>query len=195
MWHAKVRCDTELGTISVDYIVQMGRIPPSIPWSSTWEILHIHGSLKCDTDRLAGVRFPSPKSKCSPSTFSLHSYPYPASLYSLLRYQDVRSANVAVNHVAVADLRYMNDSTLRPALWRDVAYHTMPYLTLISRSCSLQASPRLSADFRNGCHGWMFFISPYDTTQGEIDYDSFAFVVACLGIYLCEYHQVCRFQP
>ena len=25
--HAKIRCDTELGTISVDYISQMGRIP------------------------------------------------------------------------------------------------------------------------------------------------------------------------
>ena len=83
----------------------------------------------------------------------------------LLPGRPIRSANVGDNYVAVADLRYMNDNTLRPALWRDVAYH-MPHLALISRSRSLQALPRPSADFRNGCHGVDVILFLMDSSLG-----------------------------
>jgi hypothetical protein len=52
---------------------------------------------------------------------------------------------------------------------------------------STPAERRLPSEFswEGGYH------QPYDTSQGELDYDPFAFDVACMGNFFREYLQVC----
>ena len=100
---------------------------------------------------------------------------------------------MAVNHVA--DLHHMDNNTLRSALRREgrLTYALFDFdISIMFPSSFTPAECRLP--YWMSWHGCIL-IPPYDTTQGEDDYDPFAFDVACLGILLCEFHQVCHFSP
>jgi len=123
--HAKVCCHTKVGTIPVDYVSQMGSMPicsvvvvdagslamdSLLPQGSKFIFGPQSHRLLIQTD-LQALNFLHQKSDCSPGThIPASSYPYPTSSVSFVT-RDVRSANIAVNHIA--DLHHVYNNTLK----------------------------------------------------------------------------------
>ena len=141
--------------------------------------------------RLTGFEFPSPKSDCPPGMHIAAPFlPLSNKFMVFFVTKDIRSGNIAVNHVGC--LSHIHNNTLRPALRREgrLTYALFDFdISIMFPSSFTAAECRLP--YWMSWHGCLF-IPPYDTTQGEIDYDPFAFDVACLGIHFCERHQVCH---
>ncbi|KIJ63031.1 hypothetical protein HYDPIDRAFT_29727 [Hydnomerulius pinastri MD-312] len=132
----------------------------SIPWfSSIGEVLHF---IHC----------------CLKGISLLHSH--------LIVHRDIKAGNMLVNHFG--DDFYKSSNQLRPSLRREgrltYAFFDFNYSVMFSPT-STPSERRLPAS-----ESFISFCSlAYDTAQGEVDYDPFAFEVCALGMLLCKQFQ------
>ncbi|TFK32866.1 hypothetical protein BDQ12DRAFT_616268, partial [Crucibulum laeve] len=98
-----------------------------------------------------------------------------------------RNANTLVNHVTNRDIALAMLNTLRLDLRS--RGDTLYVLFDFNLSIKLSSEKCLPAEF--SMYGVLD--KPLDTTRGQIDFDPFAYDVACLGIYLCHSFQVGRY--
>jgi hypothetical protein len=105
-------------------------------------------------------------------------------------FQDLSERNILVNYFGDS-IRPSRDDRLRDVfLLNDKALYA-----IFDYNLSVVFSPGTSSrerrlPFEMSFNG-LVFDRPYDTAQGEFDYDPFAWDVACLGIQLRDRFQVC----
>ncbi|KAH7902869.1 hypothetical protein BJ138DRAFT_1168786, partial [Hygrophoropsis aurantiaca] len=103
----------------------------------------------------------------------------------LIAHCDIKRGNILVNHFAGSTYFY-SDNDLRPSLRRKgmLTYAWCGFdMSVMFPPTSTPSERRLPAveSFIIGCS------FAYDTAQGELDYDPFAFDVCALGMLLCDY--------
>jgi hypothetical protein len=102
--------------------------------------------------------------------------------------QDVKMDNVLVSHFCAES--FDHNSALRATLRQDsrLQYALFDFdISIMFKPDSTPAERRLPSKF--SWHGG--YHQPYDTSQGELDYDPFAIDVACMGNFFREDLQVC----
>ncbi|GJJ07965.1 hypothetical protein Clacol_002172 [Clathrus columnatus] len=101
-------------------------------------------------------------------------------------HRDLKEDNTLVNHFGA--YRCNIDNMMRPKLRAAgkltyVLYDFDLSLMLPSTECRLPASQSVDV---------LSIVWPYDTSQGELDYDPYKFEMGCLGIILCQKFQPCQ---
>ena len=112
----------------------------------------------------------------------------PATLCSNSDLQDIKLPNCLVNHFGAYPDEHNNQLRKKLRNGGQLVYAIFDFDIAIMFSSSATVAERRLPSHLSWDGGSN---QPHDTTQGELDYDPFAFDVSCLGVLFCDQFQVC----